>query len=110
MALVLTDGVEAVDAQARGASVSDVDFLQAVVWAVGQYDLYSHHTGLVQTGLPGEMVLGRQTFSSHMVKQLVGFHRAKRWSGDLERSRKKDGIKPQQPVIPFSFPNITLGF
>lgn len=80
----LTNGVKAVDVQACRALVSYMDLLQGVVWAVGQYDLYCNHTGLVQTWLPGEMVLGRQTFSCHMVKQLIGFQRAKRWSGDLE--------------------------
>lgn len=81
---VLTDGVKAVDVEACWAPVPYVDLLQAVVWAVGQYDLYSHHTGLVQTGLPREMVLGRQTLPRHMVKQFIGFHGAEWWSGDLE--------------------------
>lgn len=81
---ILTDGVKAVDVEACWASVSYVDLLQAVVGAVGQYDLHSHHTGLVQTGLPREMVLGRQTLPCHMVKQFIGFHGAEWWSGDLE--------------------------
>lgn len=85
----LTNGVKAVDVQACRAPVSYMDLLQGVVWAVGQYDLYCNHTGLVQTWLPGEMVLGWQTFSCHMVKQLIGFQRAKRWSGDLERHIKQ---------------------
>lgn len=84
MSLTLTDSVEAVDAEARWAPVSYVDLLQDVVRAVGQYDLHHHHTGLVQTRLSGEMVLRRQTFSCHVVKQLVGFHRTEGRSGDLE--------------------------
>ncbi len=86
--LILTDGVKAVDVKARWASLSYMNLLKAVFWAVGQCHLYSHHTGLVQTGLSGEMVLGWQTFSCHVVKQLIGFHGAEGWSGNLEGHMK----------------------
>ena len=55
--LILTDSVKAVDVEARWAPVSYMDLLQAVVRAVGQYNLHGHHAGLVQTRLPGEMIL-----------------------------------------------------
>lgn len=79
------------DVEGSRASVSYMDLFQAVVRAVGQYDLHSNHTGLVQTGLPGEMVLSRQALSSHVVKQLVGFHRAKGWRVDLQRNMRERG-------------------
>lgn len=91
--LILTNGVEAVDVEAGWVSgFSYVNLLQAVVWVVGQYDLYSHHTGLVQARLPREMVLGRQTFPCHMVKQLVGFDGAESWSGDLAGETERRGV------------------
>lgn len=74
----LTDGVKAVDVEVRWAPVSDMDLLQAVVRVVGQNELHRDHARLEQTWLPGEMVLGRQSFSCHVMKQLVGFHRPKR--------------------------------
>lgn len=90
---ILTNGVKAVDVEAGWVSgFSYVNLLQAVVWVVGQYDLYSHHTGLVQARLPREMVLGRQTFPCHMVKQLVGFHGAESWSGDLAGQTERRGV------------------
>ena len=92
MAPPLTNGVETVDVEARWVSVSYVDLLQAVVGAVGQRDLHRHHTGLVQARLPGEMVPGGQPFPRHVVKQLVGFHGAERWSGDLGEHGKDRAV------------------
>lgn len=86
----LTDCVKAVDVEACGTPVSYVDLLQGVIRAVGQDDLHGHHAGLVQTWLPGEVVLSGQTFSRHVVKQLVGFNRAKGWSGDLEGRQREN--------------------
>lgn len=79
------------DVEAGRAPLAYVNLLQAVVRVVGQCDLHRHHAGLVQAGLPGEMVLGRQTFARHVVKQLVGFHGAERRGGDLVGENKKTG-------------------
>lgn len=85
----LTNGVKAVDVQAGRAALPYMDLLQGVVRVVGQYDLHRHHAGLVQTWLSGEMVLGRQPFSRHVVQQLVGFYRTERRRRDLNRQTKK---------------------
>lgn len=89
---ILTDSVKAVDVKAGRAPLAYVNLLQAVVRVVGQCDLHRHHAGLVQAGLPGEMVLGRQTFARHVVKQLVGFHGAERRGGNLVGREQKDGV------------------
>lgn len=86
-----TNGVKAVDVEAGWTLLSYMDLLQEVVRVVGQYDLNGHHAGLVQTGLPREVVLGRQTFSRHVVKQLVGRHGPERWNGHL-KGEKNDII------------------
>lgn len=56
--LKLTNSVKALNVETGGTSLSYMDLLQAVVRVVGEYDLYGYHTGLVQTGLPWELVLG----------------------------------------------------
>lgn len=58
MELKLTNSVKAVDAETGWTSFSYMDLLQAVVRVVAEYDLHGHHAGLVQTGLPWELVLG----------------------------------------------------
>lgn len=88
--IILTNGVKAVDIKACGVSAAYVDLLQVVVRAVGQHELYGHHAGLVQTRLPGEVVFSWETFSCHMVQQLIGFHESKSGSGDLEEIEKTE--------------------
>lgn len=92
-----TNGVKAVDVEAGWTLLSYMDLLQAVVRVVGQYDLNGHHTGLVQTGLPCELVLGWQTFSRHVVKQLVGRHGPERRNGHLKGERHQ--LKKPQGLV-----------
>lgn len=86
-----TNRVKAVNVEAGWTFLSYMDLLQAVVRVVGQYDLDGHHTGLVQTGLSGELVFGGKAFSCHVVKQFVGLHVTKRCSGDLKGKTSVNG-------------------
>lgn len=89
--LNLTNSVKAVNVETGWTSLSYMDLLQAVVRVVGQYDLDGHHTGLVQTGLSWELVLGRKASSCHVVKQFVSLHGPKRCRVDLKGNTSVNG-------------------
>ena len=70
-----TDRAEAVQGEAGRAVLPQVDPLQGLVRGVGQGDLQLHHAGLVQEGLPGEVVARREALARHVVERLVALYR-----------------------------------
>lgn len=92
MELKPTNSVKAMNVETGWTSLSYVDLLQAAVRVVAQCDLDGHHTGLVQTGLSWELVLGRKTFPRHVVEQFVGLQGVKGRGDDLKGKTSVNGL------------------